>query len=289
MPLSRRTLLILGLGCGVIVLSLGITAAVLGAKGYFGYDDPCIGVYDFNITGLDLTGRGGADNNNNNDADDSSGGLFAGLIDGVTESLGLGSVSDLLPTQASLTIALIMEVNNTNPYDMDFKQTDDGIISIPDDRSVATLESRQGEDPEVDGFVVGAWKMPSGTLKKKARNLITVTVDTKIDLLSTDALGLAGTFASDGPLAFEVDGGIEGQGWVPGIAGKTKLFCMARVDNVIQAASGTQDATIRCKHSTKVGRRRLRGLQGGSGEVEYVDNLWALLGEDDEVDPSCYV
>ena len=282
-------MLILGLGCGVIVLSLGITAAVLGAKGYFGYDDPCIGVYDFNITGLDLTGRtGGADSNN--DADDSSGGgLFAGLIDGVTESLGLGSVSDLLPTQASLTIALIMEVNNTNPYDMDFKQTDDGIISIPDDRSVATLESRQGEDPEVDGFVVGTWEMPSGTLKKKARNLITVTVDTKIDLLSTDALGLAGTFASDGPLAFEVDGGIEGQGWVPGIAGKTKLFCMARVDNVIQAASGTQDATIRCKHSTKLGRRRLRGLQGSSGEVEYVDNLWALLGEDDEVDPSCYV
>lgn len=281
MPLPRRTMLILGIGCGVVVLSLGITAAVLGAKGYFGYDDPCIGVYDFSIGNLTMT--------TDTDAKESSG--ILGLVDGFTESLGLGSLaSQMMPTQATMTIQLILEVNNTNPYDMDYEQTDEGIISIPDDRGVEddedTTTSRQGDDTE--GMVVGTWEFPSGTLKKNARNQIPVTVTATIDLLSSDALGLAGTFATNGPLAFEVDGGIEGEGWVPGITGKTKFFCMARVEKVIEAASnGGEDASIRCKHSTSLGRR-LRGLQS-SGETDASDSLWALLGQDDEVDPSCYV
>lgn len=281
MPLSRRTMLILGIGCGVVVLSLGITAAVLGAKGYFGYDDPCIGVYDFSIENLTMT--------TDTDAKESSG--IVGLVDGFTESLGLGSLaSQMMPTQATMTIQLILEVNNTNPYDMDYEQTDEGIISIPDDRGVEddedTTTSRQGDDNE--GMVVGTWEFPSGTLEKNARNQIPVTVTATIDLLSSDALGLAGTFATNGPLAFEVDGGIEGEGWVPGITGKTKFFCMARVEKVIEAASnGGEDASIRCKHSTSLGRR-LRGLQS-SGETDASDSLWALLGQDDEVDPSCYV
>ena len=283
MPLSRQTILILGIGCGVIVLSLGITAAVLGAKGYFGYDDPCIGVYDFSIVNLDMT-------TNTEEKESSS---ILGMVDGFTESLGLGSLaSQIMPTQATMTIELILEVNNTNPYDMDYEQTDEGVITIPDDAGAEgdedTTAARQGEDTEGQGLVVGTWEFPSGTLKKNARNQIPVTVTATIDLLGSDALGLAGTFATNGPLAFEVDGGIEGEGWVPGISGKTKFFCMARVEKVLEAASnGGEDATIRCKHSTSLGRR-LRGLQS-SGETDESDNLWALLGQDDEVDPSCYV
>ena len=137
--------------------------------------------------------------------------------------------------------------------------------------------------------MIGTWEIPSGSLKKKARNQIPVTLTTTIDLLGNDALGLAGTFASNGPMTFEVNGGIEGEGWVPGVTGKTKFLCMARLENAMAATMGSADATIRCRHSTRLGRRLRNLLDVDSGEFEYSDNLWTLLGEDDEVDPSCYV
>lgn len=282
MPLARQTMLILSVGCGIIVVSLGITAAVLGAKGYFGFEEPCIGIYDFSIGDLDT----GSDPDNAEEAS----GIF-GLLDGVAEAAGFGSISAYIPTQVSMTINLTMEVNNTNPYDMDYEQSEEGVISIPDDAGGAASDSggesaaRQGTTAG-EGLVVGTWELPKGTLKKRKQNLLPVSIDTTIQI--SDMLGLGMTFAANGPMAFEVEGNIEGEGWVPGVSGKVSFLCMARLENTAQAATGMEDATIRCRHKTRLGRR-LRELQEISGEYDMTENLWDLLGEDDVVDEACLV
>jgi len=285
MTLSRKTKLGFGIGCGALILAFGITAAVLGAKAYFGFDEPCIDLYDLQVKNLEFGSP--------EDSDSGVGGLLGSLVNGVTESLGIGSLLGDLGTQATMEIELQLEVNNTNSYDMDYEQCREGLITIPRDipenmndveeQAVDSTTSEENSD-----FVIGTWEIPSGTLKKGESNIIPVSIVATIDLLGSDVLSLASAFATNGPLMFEITGCIEGEGWFPGVGGNVQLLCMARLENSLNAVAGTEDASVRCRHKMSIGRR-LRQLQSTEGAEEYAENLWALLGEDEEVEERCIV
>ena len=78
-------------------------------------------------------------------------------------------------------------------------------------------------------------------------------------------------------MAFEVSGGIEGSGWLPGLTGENTFVCLARMGNILSMAQGVN---VRCRHSTSVGN-----LINEEGEFESQESFL----EEQEVDPKCYV
>lgn len=250
MPLcSRNVAVVTSIACISIIAIVGITALVLGLKGYLTFHDPCIGVESFSITDMDL--ESAKDNN------------ILGFIDTFTGGLA----SNLVPTQAVVTIEMVLEVNNTNPYDLEYEQSGEGVIEIPADQD--------GNDVDED-LVVGTWELPSSTLKANARNEIPVEVTATIDLLSSEAAGLAGSFITGDLVVFRVRGGIEGSSWVPGATGGMTFVCIANVDNILDLDTG---ARIKCSHRTKV-----LNIIDKKGDVDVTDFF-----EEDEVDPLCLV
>lgn len=253
----RKAAFIASIACGTLVVAVGITCLVLGVKGYFTFEEPCVGMQSFVIKDVDLTYAEG-------------GNAFLDVLDSLTG----GMASSLVPTQASITLDIVLEVNNTNPYDLDYEQGEEGLVAI------RTTSTDEGDSDQEEDLIVGTWEVPSSTLKSNARNEIPVSLNTSIDLMDTDTMGLAGGLVSGSPLVFRITGGIEGSSWVPGMSGKSIFICLANVDNILELGSGTN---IKCKHSTKVGKGR---IINENGEIEFqgLDEF-----EDDEVDPACFV
>jgi hypothetical protein len=247
--LTRKTAIIAAAACGCVVLSLGITALVLGVKGYFAFEDPCMDIKSFEIVDIDIQRAEG-------------GNPFLDVLDTFT----FGMASQVVPAQATMVIEMILEVNNTNPYDLDYQQGDEGLLEIPLEEGNGTLK---------EDLVVGSWTVPSSTLKANARNDIPVSVTTTIDLLSADTVGLATKFATGQTLVFRIRGGIEGSSWVPGVRGTSSFLCLAHVEDIMDFESGT---TVKCTHSTKAGK-----FIQESGEFDF------FAFDDDEVDSSCFV
>ena len=260
------------IGCTAFVLILGITCAVLGAKGYFGFSDPCVGVESFEITDISLE----------QDSEGSSSSLIS-LFDTFTGGLASG----IMPTQVTMTLQLVLEVNNTNPYKLELEQQEQGTIAIPldDEDGSNTTNTEEGDeattrnaaDNNEDRVVVGTWEIPATTLEKRARNEVPITLTTSIDLLADDTLGLGFKIGTGGKVAFRIDGQVRGSGWVPGFTGTTSLWCLAELEDILNSAG--EKATIKCRHSTNV-------LQIYKRDEEFAidESMW-----DDEEDPSCYV
>lgn len=248
--LSQKAAVISAVACGSLIAIFGITCLVLGVKGYFAFEDPCVDVKSFEIKDIDMESAEG-------------GNAILNLLDSFTG----GMASQFVPSQVTMEIEMTLEVNNTNPYSLDYEQGEEGIIAIPAD---------EGDSPLENDLVVGSWQIPTSTLRAKASNDIPVTVTTTIDLLSADTMGLAGNFVSGKAFVFRIKGGIEGSSWVPGFTGTSNFLCLAYVDDIMDFESGT---SIKCKHSTKVGR-----IISERGEINFED-----LDGDDEVDPACFV
>jgi hypothetical protein len=271
---SRGSRLAFAIGCTSCLLILGIVFAVLGTQGYFTFQDPCIGVYSLTIKDIELGSNG--------DATSSSG--LMGLLDTVTG----GAASAVLPSQATITLDMMMEVNNTNPYDLFYEQNELGTIAIPASTmnlSTALSDSGSGEDmaipPASDGdLVIGTWEVPDSTLKKKSRNEIPVSITTSIDLMNADTIGLAGIFVTGGAFMFRIQGSIEGTSWVPGLSGETMFLCLAKMEDILNFE---ESASIKCRHTTSVGN-----LMTDEGDLDF-RGVGAFFNEEEEVDPKCLV
>jgi hypothetical protein len=271
--ISRCTRLAFAIGCTTCLVILGIAFGVLASQGYFTFQDPCIGVYALTVTNVEL--------GYNDDATSSS--LLMGFLDTVT--------GGILPTEATITLDMIMEVNNTNPYDLFYEQNELGTIAVPASAmNLSTLltggGNNGGEDsmdipPVSDGdLVIGTWEVPDSTLKKKSRNEIPVSITAAIDLMSADTSGLAGILVSEGDFLFRIQGGIEGSSWVPGLRGETTFLCLAKMEDIMDFK---ESASIKCRQSTRVGN-----VMTDEGDLDF-RGVGEFFSEEEEVDPMCLV
>lgn len=238
MPMSKAAK-IASISCGSLIVAIGIICLVLGLMGYFNFEEPCVSIKSFTIDNLEL-GSGG-------------GGILGALTGG------------LVPSQVEIDITLILEANNTNVFDLDYEQGDEGIIIIP------ASETALSEDMEI-----GTWTVPKGTLKKNAVNEIPVSMSAVVDMTGSGAV-IAASFLTGGPIFFQITGGIDGDGWVPGLSGQNTFVCMAGLDNVLAIGQG---ANVQCEHSTSVAGQNIQG------DFEQQESIFA---EAETVDPSCIV
>lgn len=249
--ISRQSAIrIASISCGCLVISLGITCLVLGLMGFFAYEDLCVSVQSFEVQNFDLGSSATAYAAQNNNS-------LLGVLDEVTG--GLGSALNL--TSVNMTVELTLEVTNSNPYDIRYAHTDDGTVVIP----ATTDGAAQNTD-----LLIGQWNLQSSTLKKNARNQLTVTLTAAIDLLDiqNSSTNVSSTVSNGGPLDFRIAGGIEGSTWVPRLKGETSFVCFARLGNILSASLGNilspslaeaslgEDVSIRCKTTTRVGNLR---------------------------------
>jgi len=240
---SRSKSLILGVSCCSCILVVGIICLVLYLTGFFTFEEPSMEILSFTVGGLEM-GQGDSSNL-------------------------LGS---LLPTQATLQLNLVLEVNNTNPFDIDYNPLEQGNIHIPE--FLLNGESDNDDGPVRSGgdFFIGNWAIPDGTLSKRSSHDIPVEVFATIDLAQPETLGLAPIFLQGGKMAFLIDGGIEGNTWVPFVRGEVRFLCLVQVDNIL--AFG-EDARIRCLTSVQVGR-----LVNIEGEINARRHLQSILEQD---------
>lgn len=246
MPLSKAAL-VASIGCGSFVLIVGIACLVLGLQGYFTFKDPCMVMQSFEMKTFEL---GNPEEGGGNAIASALGKLTGGLV----------------KTQVEMTMALVMEVNNTNPFDLDYEQDGVGTIVIP-----AGEITGLSKDMEI-----GDWTIPKGTLKGNAVNEIPVTMNAIVDLASSESAALTANFVTGGPMTFRITGGIKGEGWVPGLSGENTFVCLTRMDNVATIGEG---ADVRCRHSTNVAGQTVEG------EFESQESFF----EAQVVDPACYV
>lgn len=227
--------------CGSCVIIAGIVALVLGVQGYFAFKDPCVDLQSVQITNLELGAPKEKEGIGNN--------MILGLLDSFTGGLA-SEVSGAVPTEVKMTMEMIMEVNNTNPYSLSFQQNDVGQISIPEFALKASGRNDMSTIPpeNANDISIGTWEIPHSTLDGNAQSTFPVTITAQIDLISVETAQLATLFVTGGTFMFRVSGSLIGSSWVPGIKGTTNLICLARVDNILNLK---EDATVKCKQSTK--------------------------------------
>jgi hypothetical protein len=235
----------IALGCGSFILLIGIVALLLGLKGYFTFTEPCVGVRPFSLEDLDLGSILGEEATNNQSQ--------ASMLFQIVSMLsGKNSSESTLPSPLNAKLELMMLIENTNPYDVSYKQNKKGTITIPVSSMSLTSQSDDTElsfPPEhEDDLNIGTWGIPDSILKKRALNEIPLTVKATIDLENRgDGLGLVDLFMSGSGLMLRVEGEIEGSSWIPGLNGQTTLLCVAQVNL-------GHEAKIKCKKSTTIGR-----------------------------------
>ncbi|CAB9498992.1 expressed unknown protein [Seminavis robusta] len=261
---GRSTGVMLALGCGVCIIIIGIVALVLWLTGYFTIKEPCVQIFSFTVSGLEL-GTGDSDAADSNPLVGALNTLSGGLI---------GSVS-----KATINLDLVLQVNNTNSYKLNYKQLDTGYVKIPE-FMLNFGTPTDGPVETLNDFPVGNWDIDDGTLPKKSATLLPVSVSAEIDLADPATIGLAPIFLSGGEMAFLIKGGIEGSNWVPGLTGDVRFLCLAQVEDVLQFGA---DAKIFCRTSLDVG-----GIISQEGVIQ-TRNLQEILLEQPPTDPSCWV
>lgn len=253
--LSRKPVLITSIACVSILLILGITSLVLWTKGYFTFKDPCVEVKSFRIDDLDLTPS-------------EDGNIVTNVLDSLFPGGGVGDLaSSLLPSQVSMKISIVLEVNNTNVYDLDLEQGEEGVVTIPAEENNNAIEGDR---------VIGSLEIPSSTLKSRTRNEIPFVVETTFDVLSEDSRQLVTLLVSGNPVVFRITAGIKGSSWAPGLKANVGFNCLISKENLnlVELDSGT---SLTCTESVRVGTRN---LMNEDEEIETKDN---------EVNSACYV
>jgi len=228
--------------CACLVLIPGIVCLILYLLGYFTFQDPSIGISSVTITGIQM----GYD------------GDVHPMLEFMDDLTG-GAASNVVPSQAFITMEMILEINNTNTYDIDVEQSGEmGTIVIPacvmdesssncDDVDETTTAAESEDD-----LTVATWEVLDTVLEANSSTEIPVSVTFAIDFGDADDLAgnLAGLFLSGGPLALRIRGGIVVSSWFPGLRVEN-ISCLAELDDV-QNFQDPPDVT--CRHSTNVGK-----------------------------------
>ena len=232
----QRSMRLAGASCICLVISVGIISLVMGLMGFFGYEDLCVGVSSFEVKDLDFASASSATSNS----------TLIGVVDEVTG--GLGSIMNL--AQVNLTLELILDVQNTNPYDMRYVQANEGTVVIPVNTTSAAWHP--------DDLTIGTWGVQGSTLKKNSVNQLTATLVAvvKLEDLESESVDLGNTLADGYPLVLRIEGGIEGSTWVVGLKGQTTFTCVARINNILNSTELGEDMDVRCRTNTRVGNLR---------------------------------
>jgi len=224
--------------CTCFILIPGIICLLLYLLGYFTFQDPAIGLSSVTVTSVEFGYDGDA------------GPVFE-FLNGLTN----GTASESIPSQVKITMEMIVEINNTNAYDIHIQQSDEnGTVVIPacifnvsspncdnvDDMTIPT-------ESKVD-LTIATWEVPDTDLEANSSTEVPVSVTFTIDF--SDGGDLAGLFASGGPLELRIQGGIKATSWVPGLA--VMIFmCNVEIDDIHRF----QDAPrVQCRQSTDLGK-----------------------------------
>jgi hypothetical protein len=244
------------LGCASFILIIGIVAMMLGFQGFFTFIEPCVGVRPFSLENLDLGSILGEEATHNQ----SEATMFFQIFSMLS---GDNGSENTLPSPLNVTLEVMMQINNINPYDVSYKQNKKGTIAIPASSMALTSQSDDGEltiPPEhEDDWKIGTWGIPDSILKKRALNEIPLSVKASIDLEDrVDGLGLVDLFMSGGGLMLRVEGEVEGSSWIPGLTGQTTLLCAAQVGL-------GHEGKVKCQKSTMMGKLMNKQEEFSSG------------------------
>jgi hypothetical protein len=265
-PATRRCrskACMLAASIGVCIFIIGLIGLILNLTGFFTVEEPCVDVQSFVISNLELVSSEEAANNN--------------PVLGFVDSLTGGLASSLIPTQVKLNLALQLQVNNTNPFKLEYAQMNDATINIPE-YLLTNAAPTDGPVISPNDFQIGTWQLPDGTLESRSSSIMPVTVSANIDLSDTATLQLAPVFLQGGAMAFLIEGGIRGSTWVPFVSGDVNFLCLAQIDNILQLDEG---AKVRCRTSIKVG-----DFINKEGEIN-LRRLQSFM--DQPANPACYV
>lgn len=224
--------------CACFILIPGIVCLVLYLLGYFTFQDPAIGLSSVTVTSVEFGYDGDVDP------------VFEFLDD-----LTNGTASEIIPSQVNITMEMIVEINNTNTYDIYIQQSEEeGTVVIPacvidasspncdnvDDTTIPT-ESE-------DDLIIATWEVPDTELEGNSSTEVPVSVTFTIDF--SDGGDLAGLFVSGGPLELRIQGGIKGTSWIPGL--KVMIFmCNVEIDDIHNLQEAPR---VQCRQSTDVGK-----------------------------------
>ena len=262
-PAVRSRACIIATSCGACIFVVGLVSLILYLTGFFTMLEPCVDVQSFVISNLELGSNEETVNSN--------------PILGVVNSLTGGLVSEYVPTQATLNLDLQLQVNNTNPFKLNYAQMNDATIKIPE-YLLTNAPPTDGPVVSANDFPIGTWQLPNGVLKKRSSTILPVKVSATIDLADTASVQLVPIFLNGGAMAFLIQGGITGSTWVPFVSGDVRFLCLAEVSNVLSLG---EDAKIRCRTSINVG-----DFINKEGEIN-LRRLQDFMNQ--PVDPACMV
>jgi len=253
----RKPILIITLS--IIISILSITSLVLWSRGYFTFQDPCVRLKSLKIDDFDLT----------RPSEEKDRAIITDLFDNIS-SFGENFLDNLpsisLPSEVSMTIRLVLEVNNTNTYDINLAEQEQGVVTIPAEENNYAIE---------EDWVVGSLIIPSSTLKGKTRNDIPILLKTTIDVSKSVQLArlLMSTVTSKNPIYFRIAATIQGYSWIPSIIVTTGFNCLA---------SSSSETNPTCTQSVKVG-------VGGGTTRNLVDKNNNNDNNSEEMNSACYV
>lgn len=247
---SRTTKIASGICCCFLV-AIGITLLGLGLAGFFNYKDPCVEIISFDVGPVQLI-------TDEEEQQDNS----PNILDMIGDFLGVD-----IPTRLNITVNIMLEVNNTNTFKLDYEQdtTAENTISIIRDNG--------------EILPLGDWYIGKGRLEKRQQKDIPMRVNASIDLEGSEVAKLVSSSTT-----FRMQGTILGTAWLPGAQGIISIDCLAKVDGLFNS----QLESLACTN---------RNQLGGIVEEETV----ILVNDNDEstadlqqqvfnqVDTSCWV
>jgi hypothetical protein len=205
-----------GICCTCAILISGIVCLVLYLLGYFTVQAPAISIYLIKITDVQIGYHG----------------QFGPMLE-FLDSLTGGAISNRVPSQAMIKMEMIVEINNTNPYDITVEQIEEiGTVAIP---ACVMYDNCENKEEIViiteseDDLMLATWEIPDTILESYWSIVMPVSVTFTFDL--RDVYDLTGLFVSGGPLTLRIQGGIKAKSWIPGV-GVAVLWCLAEFDDI---------------------------------------------------------
>ena len=117
---SRTSFTALLCCCSIFILIPGITCLTLGLLGYFTIDEPSMDLTSVTIKDIEMGYEGNVT------------GFIIGPMLNFLDMLTNDAASDIVPTQAIVTMEMVLLFNNTNTYNVRIEQGDmEGQIIIP--------------------------------------------------------------------------------------------------------------------------------------------------------------
>ena len=243
---SRTSFTALLCCCSIFILIPGITCLTLGLLGYFTIDEPSMDLTSVTIIDIEMGYEGNVT------------GFIIGPMLNFLDMLTNDAASDIVPTQAIVTMEMVLLFNNTNTYNVRIEQGDmEGQIIIPacaidnvDEEDCGNVNEMIIPNNTIDDIVIGTWNIPKIVLGSESSTEIPISIKLTIDLLHGNTKDLASLFIFGGRLVLIIEGDINVKSWIPGMHGQVYLQCLAELEEIQNFLD--EKPNVNCRHSTNV-------------------------------------